>query len=391
MRYLFILGRNPLLSEAEILSYFEREGIKKLSHKMRLNALLIEVDRELKLKEMINELGGTVAAGKVLLSGNAEDVIKEIESKLIYFGRENKVVYSVLDYCDEDAFSDVLDAMKKNFRNERLKARYKGVSGTIKLQSGKIVHGSPEKILLRDMNYFAFGCENQGNKEIYFGYLDASYDSSESEKRDMEKPFRRESLAISPRLARILINLSQVKKGENLLDPFCGIGVILGEGMLRGINVTGIDIDASAIADARKNMNWFGANYSGEANFKIINGDSSVIKVENVDGVATEPSLGELMKNIPQRGKAEQIVREFENLMIDVINNIMKEMKKGAKMAFTAPLLKTQSGRVSCNIGRICDNTGLRVYEIKNSCIKFPIQEYREDSIVGRDIFVLSA
>jgi tRNA G10 N-methylase Trm11 len=279
--------------------------------------------------------------------------------------------------------------MKKNFRNERLKARYKGVSGTIKLQSGKIVHGSPEKILLRDMNYFAF--ENPDNKEVYFGYLDASYDSSESEKRDMEKPFRRESLAISPRLARILINLSQVKKGENLLDPFCGIGVILGEGMLRGINVIGVDIDASAIADARKNMNWFGANYSGEANFKIINGDSRVVKVENVDGVATEPSLGELMKNIPQREKAKQIIYEFENLMIDVINNIMKEMKKGAKMAFTAPLLKTQSGRVSCNIGRICDNTGLRIYEIKDSCIEFPIQEYREDSIVGRDIFVLTA
>jgi tRNA G10 N-methylase Trm11 len=388
MKYFFVLGRNPLLSEAEILSCLEREGIRKLSHKMRLNSLIIEVDKELNLSKMVNELGGTIAVGRVLLSGNADKVIGEIKNKPIYIGRENKVVYSVLNYADEELFDMIHNAMKENFRNERLKARYKGVSGTIKLQSGKIMHGSPEKILLRDMNYFVF--ENQETKEACFGFLEASYDSSEAEKRDMKKPFRRESLAISPRLARILINLSQVKEGEVLLDPFCGIGVILGEALLRGINAIGIDIDGNAVNNARENISWLKNNYKIDADFKIINDDSGKIRLnEEIAGIATEPALGELMTRIPSREKGMRVAREFEELIIPVLNNIKKGIKKEGKIAFTAPLIKTQGGKVSCDIDNICRKTGLKVYELKDSCIKFPLSEFREEQIIGRDIFVL--
>ena len=56
-----------------------------------------------------------------------------------------------------DHFSEIAEAVKMNFRNENLKARYKGVSGTIKMQSGEVARGSPEKIMLRDRNYFVFG------------------------------------------------------------------------------------------------------------------------------------------------------------------------------------------------------------------------------------------
>ena len=49
------------------------------------------------------------------------------------------------------------------------------------------------------------------------------------------------------RLAKILINLSEVKDEEILLDPFCGIGVILEEALLQNINVIGIDKDKKAV------------------------------------------------------------------------------------------------------------------------------------------------
>lgn len=387
MRYFFVLGRNPLLSEAEILSYLEREEIGVGNSELISNGLLIESRKELNVKKIISELGGTIAIGRVLFSGKAEELIKEIKNKPIYRGRENKVIYSVLNYSDEGIFSSVLDAIKENFRNERLKARYKGVSGTIKLQSREIVHGSPEKILLRDMNYFLFSDKNNG--EVSFGYLEESYDSAEAEKRDMKKPYRRESLAISPRLARILVNLSQVKEKETLLDPFCGIGVILGEALLKGINVFGVDINGSAVNNARQNISWLKNNYKIDANFKIACGDSKKIRVNRVDGIATEPSLGELLKNVVLREKANGIITEFENLMIDVLNNVKKGMKKGVKIAFTSPLIKTQKGRVGCNIENICEKTGLKVYEINNSHTKFPIQEYREEQILGREVFVL--
>jgi tRNA G10 N-methylase Trm11 len=384
MKYLFILGRNPKLSEAEILSYLEKEGIAVKNSYFKSNALVIEVDKTLEVKRVVNDLGGVIAIGRVLLSGEVEVIVREIRDKAIYLGRENKVIYSVLNYTDEEKFNDILDAIKENFRKERLKARYKGVSGTIKLQGGDIVHGSPSKIMLRDMNYFLFG-----DKQLEFGVLEASYNAEEAEKKDMQKPYRRESLAISPRLARVLINLSQVKEKQTLLDPFCGIGVIAGEALLKGINVIGIDIDEDAVKNARRNISWLKNQYKFNSNSELTNADSRKFEIKGFDGVATEPSLGELLRKVPTREKAEEMIFEFENLMIDVLNNIKKSLKKGGKIAFTAPLIKSQKGKVSCNIDEICDNTGLMVYELKNSGIQFPIREFREDQIVGRDIFVL--
>jgi tRNA G10 N-methylase Trm11 len=386
MKYFFVLGRNPILSKAEILSYFEKENISLKENSLKSNGLVVEVDKELNLKEMMSELGGTIAIGKVLFSEKIENLKKEIENKTIYFGRENKVVYSFLDYASEEDSSEILDAMKNNFSKERLKARYKGVSGTIKMQTGEVLHGSPEKIMRRDMNYFLFSEEKSG--KLNFGYLEESYDSAEAEKKDMEKPYRRESLAISPRLARILINLSQVKKNGLLLDPFCGIGVIVGEALLKGIDVIGVDIDKSATESAKKNIEWLKNKYKLENKSIIINKDSREVRIDKADGIATEPSLGELMTRNPTREKAQQIINTFENLMIEVLNNVKKGLKRDSKVAFSAPLIKSQSGRISCNVESICENTGFSVYSLGD--ITFPIREFRPDQIVGRDIFVLS-
>ncbi len=386
MKYLFVLGRNPELSKAEIFSYLEREGVAVKKSASRLNGLIIEPaeDIEINLKKALSELGGTIAAGKVLFSGRSDSLAKNIVENPIYFGRENKVVYSVLNFSSGESLSKILEAMKENFSAERLKARYKGVSGTIKMQTGEIARGTPEKIMLRDMNYFLFG-----ESELSFGYLEESYDVNEAEKRDMEKPYRSESLAISPRLARILINLSQVNKNEILLDPFCGIGVVLGEAMLRDINVIGVDIDKSATENAKKNIEWLKNNYKIATRSIVINKDSRNVRIDRIDGIATEPSLGELMKKMPSRQKAEQVVNDFESLMIDTINNVGKGLPKGAKIAFSSPLIKSQSGRISCDIENICEKTGLKVYLLKSSDVSFPIREFRPDQIVGREIAVL--
>ena len=387
MKYVFVLGRNPLLSTAEVLSYFEREGISAKDSVIEANALLVDVEKPINVKEIISRLGGTIAIGRVLIFNSFEKAIEEIKTKRIYLGRDNKVVYSVLNFAGEEEFNNVLDAVKENFWNERLKARYKGVSGTIKLQNGRIARGSPEKILLRDMNYFVF--EDKDKKELNFGLLEASYDSAEAEKKDMEKPYRREELAISPRLARILINLSQVKEKETLLDPFCGIGVILGEALLGGINVVGIDIEGSAINNARKNITWLKNNYKFGADFKLINDDSRKARVEGISGIATEPHLGELLRAIPSKERAEDMAMKFEDLMIDVLNNLKKGLKKGAKVAFSSPLIKSQKGRIGCNIENIAQSTGLKIYQLKGMNVEFPISEFREEQTMGRGISVL--
>ena len=57
-----------------------------------------------------------------------------------------------------------------------------------------------------------------------------------------------------PRMARALVNISLVREGEPLLDPFCGTGGIVLEAALAGARGIGCDIDRVMAAGSRKNV-----------------------------------------------------------------------------------------------------------------------------------------
>lgn len=385
MKYFFILGRNPELSLAEIMSYLERENINLLKYSINENGLLIEITEKLDIKKLIDQLGGTIAIGEVTSFGKKDDILKYLESKEIYFGESLKFEYSMINFADEESYDEVLQKVKDKFKKEKLRAFYRSSTGTVDLQETGFTSGSPNKIKSRDVVYFLFK-----GTDYSFGELNAVYNSNESEKRDINKPIRREELAISPRLAKILINLSQVKKNQTLLDPFCGIGAVLMEALLQDINVIGIDIDTSAINGAKRNLLWLKLKYKITTSSQVINEDSREMEIPTVDGIATEPSLGELLKITPTEEKAERMIEDFENLMIDVLNNTKQALKPGQKIAFTSPLIRTHHARKGCDITRIQNNTKLKMHKVKYlKNLNFPIVELRKDSIVGREFYVL--
>jgi tRNA G10 N-methylase Trm11 len=365
MKYVFILGRNIVLSQAEILSFLEKEENNVISTKENKNAFLVEVEEKIE-PGTIKRLGGTLAIGKVLLEG---ENYSKLDSVMLYMGEENKLNYCLWDYSSDS--SKALEYLKDRFKQEKLKATLKHLTGKIEMQGrGKIPKINTKNI---QEQYFTFEGE-----EKYFGRIIEYFNSEEIEKRDMEKPVRRESLAISPRLAKILINLSQAKQGERLVDPFCGIGVILEEALNQGINVIGIDKDKNAIIGAKKNLKWFGF---GDKNYEIINEDSKKVKIKQGDAIATEPDLGETLKKMTTVNKAKNTLRNFEELMIRVINNL--KLNINGRIVFTSPLIRTIKGRKSANFERIANETGYEMLE------GYPIQEYRDKQPVGRDIVVL--
>ncbi|MCL5018382.1 MAG: methyltransferase domain-containing protein [Candidatus Pacearchaeota archaeon] len=364
-KYLFIAGRNIELSSAEIKSFFEREKISfKIISKIK-NGILIETEKILP-KGIIEHLGGTISIGEVISEGNFQKISKELDNKTLYSVTGNKLNYVLFDFGGKN-YDEIQNYLKRKFREEQLKATEKKISGRIELQGGKRVSKVSSSLI--DEQYFVFADS--------FGIITENYDFDSAEKRDMKKPVRRSELSISPRLAKILINLSQVKKGETLLDPFCGIGTILQEALLQDIKVIGIDKDKSATHDAKINMEWF--KFKKE-NYKISNEDSSTAEIPKVDAIATEPDLGELQRKIPTAEKAKELVRGYENLMIKVLKNLKKNVK--GRIVFTAPLVETIKGKISPDFERIANATRLKI-------ILGPIQEFREKSIVGRNILVM--
>jgi tRNA (guanine10-N2)-dimethyltransferase len=94
--------------------------------------------------------------------------------------------------------------------------------------------------------------------------------------------------SMSPKLARGMCNLSRVKKGSVVLDPFCGTGGILIEAGIIGAEVIGIDIDEKMVEGTIKNL-----EYCRIKDYDVFKGDARNIELQfKVDAVVTDPPYG---------------------------------------------------------------------------------------------------
>ena len=94
--------------------------------------------------------------------------------------------------------------------------------------------------------------------------------------------------SMNPKLARCMVNLSRIKEGELLLDPFCGTGGILIEAGLIGCKVVGSDVYWKM-----KNGTAINLEYYGITDFRTFKLDVRELKMyEKVSSVVTDPPYG---------------------------------------------------------------------------------------------------
>jgi tRNA G10 N-methylase Trm11 len=355
MKQYFILGRNPELSRQEILSYLNARKQKFKEIFFENNYLLIELKKEIK----INELGGTIKSGITSSEGSESTVESYIFANDLI--QENKFSYALFGNTEPDL-------LKLKFKSEKRKAVLKHGRKKIRFQDKK---DSP---MPKADHYFFLHFDKD---VFYFGKINQAYDSRSVEFRDMNKPQRREHLAISPRLAKILVNLSEAKDNNTLLDPFCGIGGIIQESLLKNINSFGIDNDKMAIYYAKKNMSWLQTKYKIKPYYNVKCQDARLAPNKQFDAIATETPLGEILRRKPQDHKAQQIIRSFERLIIPILRQLKRVKKHNAKIAITFPKIKNNG----VDYDHILEETNLRIH-------KKPILESREKQFISREIVV---
>lgn len=72
------------------------------------------------------------------------------------------------------------------------------------------------------------------------------------------KPFSF-SNSLDVRLSRTLLNIaSEGKKDYKLVDPCCGVGTVLLDGLEMGLDIQGFDINRELVKKTRKNLEYFG-------------------------------------------------------------------------------------------------------------------------------------
>jgi tRNA (guanine10-N2)-dimethyltransferase len=119
----------------------------------------------------------------------------------------------------------------------------------------------------------------------YLGVRKASLNTSLfQQRRGHLRPFL-SPITLHPKIARAMVNLSQVKKQQTLLDPFCGTGGILLEAGLLGAQIIGGDIEQKMIDGSQKNLEFYHLK-----KFQLYCADIGDISsyVPSVDAIATD-------------------------------------------------------------------------------------------------------
>jgi tRNA G10 N-methylase Trm11 len=358
MKTFFILGRNPELSRHEVLEFLKARNREHKEIFFEENFLVIETNEDEKFD--IQEFGGVMWLGEITTEGTNEDLAKDIEQKEII--PADKFSYAVFGNQDPQIIKD-------KFKQRKKKAMLKHGRQQIKFQDGT-------KHELPNADFYIF--YHEFKRTVYFGIATQDYDDKGVKKRDMQKPARRESLAISPRLSKILINLSGAKPRDLLLDPFCGIGGILQEALIKKINVHGIDKDKAATEGAKQNLKWLTSEYNVKNNYKIENYDSRKAPDLQFAAIATETPLGKVLRKKPNDNEAKAIIQNFEAYIIPILKRLKTVKKPKAKIAITFPTIRT----FHADAEKIANKCNLKIY------IK-PILESRPDQFISRDIVIL--
>jgi tRNA (guanine10-N2)-dimethyltransferase len=192
---------------------------------------------------------------------------------------------------------------------------------------------------------YSKGCEYRllfSNGVVFLGVKTHKHrDSIPGFNKEFYKPFDR-SIALSPRLAKALINLARVGEGDVIADPFAGTGTIPIIASAIGISSIGIELDWSLVHGMEKNLRYY------RANAIPVLGDSTEINLSSIDAVATDPPYG---RGASTHGEA------VASIYSKFIEKIPSWVRSNGYASFLAPLFLEDF------VDDIISRTGLNLVE----------------------------
>jgi tRNA G10 N-methylase Trm11 len=193
--------------------------------------------------------------------------------------------------------------------------------------------------------------------KVYIAKTLVVQDFEDYGRRDYQRPVRDEKQGmIPPKVAQIMLNFAEAKPGETLLDPFCGIGTIVQEGVLLGYRVLGSDINPGAIAGSEKNLEWFRNRYKiPQGKFHVEVSDAkqvsklvaNLVKIgafQTISGIVTEGYLGPMYTKFPTPPEIEKNFKELEELYTASFQDFLKFLPSGGKVVICFPAYKHFKG-----------------------------------------------
>jgi tRNA G10 N-methylase Trm11 len=200
---------------------------------------------------------------------------------------------------------------------------------------------------------------------------------------------------MSPRLARTLGNLAGLSPGQSQLDPICGSGTILAEGLLHSLNCLGVDKDPKRVRQAGQNLKWVqeSANSRKLGKYQILHGDSRDLSRflggVKFDAIVTEPILLPNLNARPSLKNAHEMVNKASKVYSDALYAMSQVVKSRGRVVMVVPVLQTTSDiEVSIRVGD-ASSVGLHEYHHPQMRFEYPVRlSFESTRWVHRAVYV---
>jgi len=357
MEFVFVLGKNAELSEAELKSYLETRSLGFEPIDRGEGFIVLKLDGL--PEKMMGELGGALKIGEVVFSG--EDANAANFDRL-FSTLPDKALFAVSAYGDRKDYVALAELLKKKLKEFGIHA------GCLHLSTNEsaVSHTDILKKHILEKGFEMLACRG---KRFWLARTIAVHNPFEFRRHDMERPVQRAIFSIPPRLCRIMINLAKIRSGI-LLDPFCGIGSVLQEAALMGFDIRGEDIDESAVGGCKENLRWLEKKYGviiDNINVKIRQGDARKLggyfTANSVDAIVTEPYLGEPLRERPNLRGAQGVLDEVGPLFEASLKEMTAVLKPHGRIVIVSPFFDVDGKRIGLDMERLAGQNGLRLLQ----------------------------
>lgn len=196
---------------------------------------------------------------------------------------------------------------------------------------------------------------------------------------------------LPPKLARMMINLTGQRAAGNLLDPFCGTGVMLQEAALLGYDVYGTDLSDKMVSYASTNLAWIAQKCHITTHISITRADAMTNTWSPViDVVACETYLGQPFSAPPSSAKLKEVSGNCDHIISTFLRNLAPQLKPGTPLCVAVPAWRATTDHIThlALIDRLAHlgYTRHNFSTVQNDQLLY----YRENQVVARELLVLT-
>ncbi|MEK6891794.1 MAG: DNA methyltransferase [Nanoarchaeota archaeon] len=176
--------------------------------------------------------------------------------------------------------------------------------------------------------------------KVYCGLMIKKIGYDFDSRKSHLRPFPHPS-SLHPKVARALVNLSEIKEKEILLDPFCGTGGFLIEAGLMNIRSIGYDINKIMIDGCIENLKYFKINNAKIKKKNAVNiGDKFNCAVTDLPYGLNSTAMTDYEEEnwkkyrLSLKIQKKDFYKNLEKFYLLFLKNLRKKLKKKAVIVF---------------------------------------------------------